>query len=106
MIFPITELLSDQARLAWIEKHFHPRGLRCPSCEAKKTHARTFRATKRGVVDYRCRHCEREYNLSRGTLFCGSNLQPRQAVLLVRGVGKGESAPTLAAALGRARQSV
>jgi transposase-like protein len=106
MIFPITELLSDQASMGWIEKHFHPPGLRCPCCNAKKTQAREFRRTKRGLVDYRCRRCETVYNLYSGTLFCGSNLQPRQAVLLVRGVCKGESAQTLAAELGLSRQSV
>ena len=106
MIFPITELLSDQASRAWIEKPFHPKGLRCPSCHAKKTQAREVRCTKRGLIDYRRRQCETVYNLYSGTLFCGSNLQPRPAVLLVRGVCKGESAQRLAAALGLSRQSV
>jgi transposase-like protein len=106
MIFPITELLNDQASMAWIEKHFHPKGLRCPSCTAKKIQAREFRWTKRGLVDYRCRACEAVYNLYSGTLFSGSNLHPRQTVLLLRGVCKGESSQTLAAELGLSRQSV
>jgi transposase-like protein len=106
MIFPITELLSDQASIAWMETHFHPKGLCCPSCKAKPTQAREFRRTKRGLVDYRCRACETVYNLYSGTLFAGSNLQPRQTVLLVRGVCKGESSQTLAIELGLSRQSV
>jgi transposase-like protein len=106
MIFPITELLSDQASLRWIEKHFHPKGLRCPACKAKPTQAREFRRTKRGLVDYRCRACEAVYNLYSGTLFARSNLQPRQTVLLLRGVCKGESSQTVAAELGLSRQSV
>jgi hypothetical protein len=32
MIFPITELLDDHESLAWVERHFHPKGLRCPGC--------------------------------------------------------------------------
>lgn len=106
MIVPITELLSDHASLRWIEKHFHPTGLRCPSCKGKPTPAREFRRTKRGLADYRCRACETVYNLYSGTLFAGSKLQPRQTVLLGRGVCQGESSQPLAAELGLSRPSV
>ena len=30
MIFPITELLDEQESIAWVEKHFHPKGLAVP----------------------------------------------------------------------------
>jgi transposase-like protein len=106
MIFPITELLSDEASSAWIEKHFHLKGLRCPNCGAGKHQARLFRQRQRGTLDYRCRECGRVFNLYHGTLFSGSNLRPRQAVLLLRGVCKGESASVLAEELGLSRQSV
>jgi len=106
MIFPITELLSDEASVMWIEKHFHPKGLRCPTCGARKHRARLVRQRQRGTVDYRCRGCETVFNLYHSTLFSGSNLRPRQVVLLVRGVCKGESSPVLAEELGLSRQSV
>jgi hypothetical protein len=106
MIFPSTELLSDQASIAWMETHFHPKGLCCPSCKAKPTQAREVRRTKRGLVEYRWRAWETVDNLSSGTRLAGSNLQPRQTVLLVRGVGKGESSQTLAPELGLSRHSV
>ena len=106
MIFPITELLSDEASSMWIEKHFHPKGLRCPTCGAGKHQARLFRQRQRGTLDYRCRACGTVFNLYHGTLFSGSNLRPRQAVLLLRGVCKGESASMLAEELGLSRQSV
>jgi len=92
MIFPITELLSDEASSAWIEKHFHPQGVRCPNCGAGKQQARLFRQRQRGTLAYRCRECGTVFNLYHGTLFSGRNLRPRQAVLLVRGVCKGDSA--------------
>jgi transposase-like protein len=106
MIFPISELLDEQASQAWVEKHFHPQGLRCPGCKATPDQAREFRRHKRGFVDYRCHHCQRTYNLYTGTLFAGSNLEPRRVVLLVRGVCKGEPAPVLAEELALSRQSV
>ena len=61
---------------------------------------------KRGFVDYRCHHCQRTYNLYTGTLFAGSNLEPRRVVLLVRGVCKGEPATVLAEELSLSRQCV
>ena len=106
MIFPITELLDDHESRAWVEKHFHPKGLRCPGCGAPREEAREFRQHKRGFVDYRCHHCHRTYNLYTGTLFAGSNLAPRRVVLLVRGICKGEPATVLAEELSLSRQCV
>ena len=106
MIFPITDLLDDQGSLAWEEKYFHPKGLRCPGCGATTQQAREFRTPKRGVVDYRCHNCQSTYNLYTGTLFGGSNLELRQVVLLLRGVCKGEPATGLSEELWLSRQCV
>jgi transposase-like protein len=106
MIFPITELLDEQESQAWVEKYFHPTGLHCPRCGAPREQARDFRRQKRGFVDYRCANCQRTYNLYTGTLFAGSNLEPRRVVLLVRGVCKGEPATILAEELALSRQCV
>jgi transposase-like protein len=106
MIFPITELLDAQESVAWVEKYFHPKGLRCPRCGACRDHAREFRRQERGFVDYRCHPCQRTYNLYTGTIFAGSNLEPRRVVLLVRGVCKGEPATVLAEELSLSRQCV
>jgi len=106
MIFPITELLDEQESMVWVERHFHPQGLQCPKCGAAKHEAREFREHKSGVVDYRCHICQRTYNLYTGTMFAGSNLEPRRLVLLVRGVGKGDPATVLAEELTLSRQCV
>jgi transposase-like protein len=106
MIFPITELLDDHESLAWVERHFHPKGLRCPGCGATREEAREFRRHKRGFVDYRCQNCQRTYNLYTGTLFAGSNLTPRRVVLLIRGICKGEPATVLAEELSLSRQCI
>lgn len=106
MIFPITELLDAHESLEWVEKYFHPTGLRCRGCGATPQQAREFRTHKRGFVDYRCHNCQRTYNLYTGTIFAGSNLEPRRVVLLVRGVCKGEPATVLAQELSLSRQCV
>ena len=106
MIFPITELLDETESLAWVETHFHPKGLNCPSCGATRERAREFRKHKRGFVDYRCYNCQRTYNLYTGTVFAGSNLEPRRVVLLIRGVCKGDPATGLAEELALSRQCV
>ena len=106
MIFPITELLDEQESIAWVEKHFHPKGLQCPGCGAARQEAREFRQHKRGFGDYRCHHCHRTYNLYTGTIFAGSNLAPRRVVVLIRGICKGEPTTGLAEELALSRQCV
>src|SRR5207237_5767702 len=56
--------------------------------------------------DYRCKHCARVYNLYTGTVFAGCGLSARQAVLLLRGVCKGESSASVAEELGVCRSTV
>ena len=106
MIFPITDLLDEQESDKWVKKYFHPRGLRCPGCDATARSARQFRRLKCGLLDYRCQKCQSTYNLYTGTIFAGSNLEPRQVVLLLRGICKGEPSTVLAEELELSRRSV
>ena len=106
MIFPIAELLDEQQSLKWVESYFHPKRLRCPGCGATTKSARAFRTRWGGFVDYRCRECQGTYNLYTGTIFAGSNLEPRLVVLLLRGVCKGEPSAALAEELSLSRQCV
>jgi transposase-like protein len=106
MIFPITDLLDEAGSSQWIAQHFHPQGFGCPDCKAGVEQAREFRSSKRGLIDYRCKPCARVYNLYSGTVFAGCGLSARQAVLLIRGVCKGESSAILAEELGVCRSTV
>ena len=109
MIFTITALLSHEQSMTWIEQHFHPQGLRCPSCGAAREQARPFRRTQRGLLTYRCNRCQSAYNLynlSSGTIFAQSLLPPAKLVLLLRGVCKGESTAALAQEWQLSRTSV
>jgi transposase-like protein len=105
--FPIVELMSSQSSYEWLVDYFHPKGMVCPHCGAVMEEARQFRVTKSSQVpDYRCRRCDRTYNVYSGTVFEGRRLTAEQVVLLVRGVVKGEQAQILANEVGVCRQTV
>jgi transposase-like protein len=107
MEFPITDLLDLENCTQWLIDHFHPNGFVCPHCGASVAEAREFRTTKRSqLIVYRCRCCDHIYNLYTGTVFQQHHLTPMQAVLLVRGVLKGEPSKPLAAELGLNYQTV
>jgi transposase-like protein len=92
--------------IVWLQKHFHPPGLKCPYCQAGVEHAREFRRTKTsGLVVYRCRSCRGVYNLCSRTVFEGCHLRPAQVVWLVRGACKGEPTASLARELKVCRQT-
>ena len=106
MIFPISELLSVAESTAWLEQHFHPQGLCCPHCGATREQARPFRTTKRGLPDWRCRCCQTVYSVYSETVFEKSGWPPTKAILLMRGVCKGETSQGLAHELGISRTTV
>ena len=79
----------------------------CPQCGRSLENARRFRVIKSSQVpDYRCRGCDKTYNVYSRTVFEGRRLTPEQVVLLVRGVVKGEQAQILASEVGVCRQTV
>ena len=101
MEFPIITLLDQDKSEAWLLEHFHPEGLKCPKCDDSVEEASPFRQTKRSqLMVYRCRRCRHAYNLYSGTVFQQRHLTPAQAVLLIRGILKGEPSNVLAVELG------
>src|SRR5258706_15893269 len=79
----------------------------CRHCGAGLLEARAFRVTRSSQVpDYRCRRCDKTYNVYSQTVFEGRRLKPEQVILLVRGVVKGEQAQILANEVGVCRQTV
>jgi len=100
MEFPITELLDHENSAEWILAHFHPKGLKCPKCQQSVEQSRKFRHTQTSELEVqRCKQCGTIYNLYTGTVFQGSQWTPRQVVLLMRGICKGETSKELAAEL-------
>ena len=91
MEFQITNLLSSEQSEQWMLKHFHPEGMKCPGCQSPVERANVFRITRKSELKvYRCKDCQSIYNLYTGTVFQQRHLRPQQAVLLIRGVLKGE----------------
>jgi len=65
-----------------------------------------FRLTRGSrLTVYRCPG-QGIYNLYSGTVFEGKHLRPAQAILLLRGVCKGEPTATIAREIGLVRQTV
>ena len=107
MDFPIIDLLDDELSSQWLLKHFHPNGLKCPHCGAGLKQAREFRQTKTShLTVYRCTLCQGIYNLYSRTVFEGRYFRPAQAVLLLRGVTKGQPSAEIAREIGVSRQTV
>ena len=97
MDFPLLEICDDELGELWAEKYFHQGRLKCPTCGAQKRTAWIEGRTKRSrVVKYRCRDCRRVYTVFHGTVFAYKQIRPAQAILLLRGICKGESTAGLA----------
>lgn len=97
MEFPITDLLSPEQSEQWLLEHFHPEGLQCPGCQSPVERANVFRVTRKSELKvYRCKDCQSIYNLYTRTIFQQRQIRPQQAVLLIRGVLKGEPSDVLA----------
>jgi len=106
MDFPIVDLFDDDLSAAWLLKYFHQNELKCPHCRRSVKEARVFRVTKKSQLTvYRC-PCQGIYNLYSGTVFEGKHFRPAQAILLLRGVCKGEPTATIAREIEVTRQTV
>lgn len=106
MIFPITELLDETASERGIVRYFHSLRFSCLQGKTGIARAQVCRHSKRGVSDYRCKVCERVYNLYTSTVFAGCQLSASRVVLLLHGVRQGESSASLAAELDVCRSTV
>ena len=101
--FPIADLLDDDICTAWLERHLHPEGLKCPHCG--RSDRRLFRAQGHFPA-YRCRVCNGYYTLLTGTVFAKSHQPPAPLVLLLRGIAKGELTARLARELKLSRKQL
>jgi transposase-like protein len=101
--FPIDELLNDSICTIWLERHLHPRGLRCPHCGHSER--RLFREQGHFPA-YWCRACDGYDALLTGTVFAKTRQRPATMVLLLRGIAQGESTARLARELGLSRRQL
>jgi transposase-like protein len=95
--------LDDSIGTIWLERHLHPRGLRCPHCGHSER--RLFREQGHFPA-YRCRACDGDYTLLTGTVFEKTRPRPATLVLLLRGMAQGEPTARLARELRVSRKQL
>ncbi len=100
MEFPIQELLDEDACYAFLLRHLHPEGLRCPTGHALANHQAPHMKDRAPVVDYRCRQCGRVFNAFTGTLWQQTHYACSTIVLILRGFAQGVPTAHLARELG------
>jgi transposase-like protein len=100
---PIADLRDDDICTAWLGRHLHPEGLKCPHCG--RSDRRLFRAQGHFPA-YRCRVCHGDYTSLTGTVFAKSHQPPATLVRLRRGIAKGEPTARLARELKLSRKQL
>jgi transposase-like protein len=95
MDFPITELMDAKACYERLAGWLHPDGLRCPKCN-RDDQMHVHRRERDPLWDYRCRRCNRVFNVYTGTALQGTKRDPVQLVLILRGFAQGVSTARLA----------
>lgn len=101
--FPITQLLSEEESLLWLEEHLHPEGWDCPDCHS--TNRRNHRE-QRYFDSHICQECDCYHTLLTGTVFEGSRQSASTLVMLLRGIAKGESTMRLHREIGMSYKQV
>ena len=101
--FPLDGLMDQAACLAWLEKHLHPQGLKCPRCGAIRR-----RVARQGghFPAFRCKACDRYHTILTDTAFQKTRQMPSTLVLMIRGLTKGDSTSRLARELSITRKQM
>ncbi len=101
--FPLDGLMDQAACLAWLEKHLHPQGLKCPRCGATQ---RRVAKQSGHFPAFRCKACDRYHTILTDTAFQKTRQTPSTLVLMIRGLTKGESTSRLSRELSITRKQM
>lgn len=94
MLFPITDLLSEQECYDYLLRTLHPDGIKCPRCGCPLPVDQSPHDRRRDpIFDYRCRTCAAVFNLFTGTIWSGTHYDCKTIALVMRGFVQG--IPTL-----------
>jgi transposase-like protein len=96
LIFPIDELMDEQACYDFLLKVLHPQGLRCPKGHPLPKAQAPHDRHRAPVFDYRCRRCGAIYNLFTHTIWSKSRYSCKTIVLILRGIAQGTPTQHLA----------
>lgn len=106
MLFPIDDLLDEDAcyRLLWTT--MHPKGLHCPAGHGLPPDQAPHDRHREPVVDYRCRVCGAVFNLFTHTPLSGIRFSPARLVMISRGFCQGVPTLHLSQELGIGRRNL
>ena len=88
LIFPIDELMNEQACCEFLLKVLHPKGLRCPQGHRLPKDQAPHDRHRAPTFDYRCRKCGAVFNLFTNTLWSKSRYSCKAIVLILRGIAQ------------------
>jgi transposase-like protein len=88
-IWPITDLLDEQACYADRVDGLHPDGLHCPRGHRLPSDQAPHDRHRAPIYDYRCRPCGAVFQLFTGPLFAKTHYSCRLLVLIRRGIAQG-----------------
>ena len=106
ILFPITELLDEQACHDFLLKVLHPEGLKCPEGHPLPLDQAPHDRHRTPLFDYRCKACGKVFNLFTGTIWKGSHYSCRKIVLLLKGIAEGTPTQHLAQEVGVSRMNL
>jgi transposase-like protein len=86
-------------------KLVHPQGVCCPGCGSRHGW-RVHRSRRQPVLDYRCSHCQRVFNVWTGTPLQNTHLPPEVLRRLVQSLWHKEPLAAVARELGRPRSTL
>jgi len=89
MIFPITNLLDENQCYDYLLRVLRPDGLKCPEGHTLEEDQSPHMTDRVPIVDYRCRSCEKVFNIFTGTMWQGTHCNCRTIILLIRGFAQG-----------------
>jgi transposase-like protein len=89
LIFPINELMDEQACYDFLLSVLHPEGLHCCNGHALPANQAPHDRHRAPIMDYRCRQCGSVYNIFSNTIWSKSHYSCSKIVLIVRGIAQG-----------------
>ena len=99
-VFPIQDLMDEQACYVFLREFLNPQGLHCPNDHPVPLDQAPHDRHRAPILDFRCRTCGAVFNIFTGTLWAKTRFRCSTIVLILRGVAQGVSTSHLAQELG------
>ncbi len=101
LAFPIEHLMNEQKCYEFLKGVLHPEGLRCPRGHSLLEDQVPHNRERAPVMDYKCRQCQKVFNIFTNTVLHNITFDCCEIVLLLRGIVQDEPTTQIALELGR-----